>query len=120
MKLSPINARIKERLLSLRELSECVKSADVRNDNEFQSIIRDGQILLEMSDQEMGDALSVSRPTVNRWINGKNLPHPVIRKSIAAFIGKNLAGRIKVVSSAHRAESATSKTQAPSRDLVQV
>jgi len=37
------------------------------------------------SDQELGDGLGVSRSTFNRWTQGKNLPHPVMRKKILSY-----------------------------------
>ncbi len=39
-----------------------------------------------MSEPELADALSVSRPTLNRWINGKNLPHMAIRESVLSAL----------------------------------
>lgn len=31
---------------------------------------------------EIADLLLVSRPTISRWVSGKNLPHARLRKSI--------------------------------------
>ena len=67
----------------------------LRVDPEFQRILREAQALLEMSDQEIADALSVSRSTVNRWVNGKNLPYNAMRKPILTWIEEQLSVKIK-------------------------
>jgi transcriptional regulator with XRE-family HTH domain len=84
-----------ERADLLRKFQAAVVSADVKVDEEFQRVIREAQALLEVSDREIADALSVSRPTVNRWINGKNLPYYAMRKPIVAWIRDRLTVKIK-------------------------
>jgi predicted transcriptional regulator len=44
---------------------------------------------LRMSEQEIADLLHVSRPTVSRWIRGKNLPHQALRAPIVELILKS-------------------------------
>ncbi len=85
-----------DRAENLRAFLIVLQETDVRNDDAFRNAVTDGQRLLELSDQDMADELSVSRPTVNRWTNGKNLPHIALRKSIATWLVKEFTGRIRM------------------------
>ena len=65
--------------------------ADEINDSDFRAILRDGQKLLRMSEKEFADELRVSHPRLNRWLHGKDLPHPVMRPGIAEWIAHKLS-----------------------------
>ena len=93
---------------ALRGFKDEIRSVDVKVDTEFQRILGRAQELLELSDQEIGDALSVSRPTVNRWINGKNLPYNAMRKPVLSWIDAELATKIKKIEGIGRSYSASS------------
>src|SRR6266481_7771742 len=82
---------------ALREFKDEVRSVDIKVDSEFQRILRQAQELLELSDQEIGDELSVSRPTVNRWMNGKNLPYNAMRKPVLSWIDEQLVQKIRKI-----------------------
>ena len=92
----------RERADLLKGFQSEVVAADLRADAEFQRILRQAQILLEMSDQEIADAFSVSRPTVNRWINGKNLPYYAMRRPIQSWIGERLTSKVRRLESLTR------------------
>jgi transcriptional regulator with XRE-family HTH domain len=91
-----------ERAEVLKKFRADAQSTDLKVDVEFQRILREAQALLEVSDQEIADALSVSRPTVNRWVNGKNLPYYAMRKPILSWIGDQLTARIRKLEAAAR------------------
>lgn len=91
------NSSVSDRVETLRKFRNEISSVDIRQDVEFQRVLRQAQELLEISDQEIADGLSVSRPTVNRWVNGKNLPYLAMRKPIATWIDKQLAAKIRKV-----------------------
>jgi len=99
-----------ERAKLLKEFQADVRSVDLRVDEHFQRILREAQALLELSDQEVADALSVSRPTVNRWVNGKNLPYYAMRKPIQSWIGEQLSGRIKKLEASARQFASSAST----------
>jgi transcriptional regulator with XRE-family HTH domain len=44
-----------------------------------------------MSEKEFADELRVSHPRLNRWLHGKDLPHPVMRPGIAAWVAHKLS-----------------------------
>jgi len=100
-------AAIRERAESLRKFQAEARSAEIRTDSEFQRIFREAQAVLEMSDQEIADALSVSRPTVNRWVNGKNLPYYAMRKPILTWIGEQLTTKIRRLGASGRNRAAS-------------
>lgn len=83
------------RLDALKKFRDEVRSADLKEDTVFQRVMGEARVLLEMSDKEIADALSVSRPTVNRWVNGKNLPYYAMRRPIQTWIGDQVAQRIR-------------------------
>jgi transcriptional regulator with XRE-family HTH domain len=83
------------RLDSLQEFKKAVLSADLESSTAFRSLLNQAQALLEMNDQEIGDSLRVSRPTVNRWMRGKSLPHRALRKPIAEWVLQQLTVKIK-------------------------
>jgi hypothetical protein len=83
---------------SLKDLRERVALANMRDDELFHDIFREAKFLLELSDTNISEALLVSRPTVNRWANGRNLPHPAMRKPIFDWIREELSQRIKRLS----------------------
>ena len=79
----------------LQDLQDRARSVDVRNDSDFQNILRDARSVLEMSESQIADALSISRPTFNRWINGRSLPHFAMRAPAINWILGQLNSRIK-------------------------
>jgi|SRR5882757_5541488 len=95
---------------TLRQFLAEVRAVDFKIDENFQGILRAAQGLLEMSEQEIADALSVSRPTVNRWINGKNLPYNAMRKPVVSWIDDQLSARIRRVEASARSYSASSSS----------
>lgn len=82
---------------SFKILQERIKLSDLRSDSEFRALLIESQALLELSDQELADAIRVSRPTVNRWIRGRNLPHNALRMPIFSWISNQLAERANLV-----------------------
>src|ERR1700722_13346758 len=96
-----------ERLGQLRQFQAALRLVDPKDDREFQRVLQEAQQLLEMSDQEIGDAISVSRPTVNRWVNGRNLPYNAMRSPVFTWIDTQLARKIKMLTSSTRSVCAS-------------
>lgn len=69
----------------LRSVREHLSQCDVRQDLAFYEALTHALRTLELSDQDVADGLLVSRPTVNRWKNNKNLPHSALRKPILSW-----------------------------------
>jgi transcriptional regulator with XRE-family HTH domain len=86
----------RSRIESLREFRARLGSFDLMHDRTFQETFNEAQSLLELSDAEFADKLLVSRPTVNRWVRGRNLPRRALRRSIVNWIDEQLAQRIKL------------------------
>lgn len=59
---------------------------DPADDEVFCKILATSEKALNMSDQDLGRAIRVSRPTVTRWRNGKSVPHPLVRKGVIDFL----------------------------------
>ncbi len=66
-------------------------------DEEFRDTFRQALNLLELSDQDVADGLLVSRPTVNRWRSGKNLPHHALRKPILRWCEKLVVQKLRTI-----------------------
>jgi predicted DNA-binding transcriptional regulator AlpA len=83
------------RIDELNDLLVRARRIDVRNDAEFRSVLRDAPSVLEMSESQIADALSISRPTFNRWINGRSLPHIAMRTPAITWLAEQLNSRIR-------------------------
>jgi hypothetical protein len=92
------------RVDELRAFREEVHGIDMKVDSEFQRALLTAQRLLEMSDREIGDSLSVSRPSVNRWMNGTNLPYNAMRKVVFSWIENQLAARMRTIEAIERSQ----------------
>lgn len=99
-----------ERLGLLRAFQEEVAKINLLDDDEFQRIIREAQTILEMTEREIADQLSVSRPTVNRWKNGKNLPYNAMRKYVSNWIDQQLGSKIRLLEYNMRQSGASAQT----------
>jgi hypothetical protein len=87
-----------------------VKRVDLKVDSDFQKALQSAQRLLEMSDREIGDALSVSRPSVNRWMNGANLPYNAMRKVVFDWIEKSLTSKMRTIAEIERSQRLSSSS----------
>jgi transcriptional regulator with XRE-family HTH domain len=86
------------RVESLRAFRARLGSLDLTRDVLFQEAFCEAQTLLELSDAELADKLLVSRPTVNRWVQGRNLPRRALRRSIVNWVDEQLAHqRLKIL-----------------------
>jgi hypothetical protein len=74
----------------LQAYIDAVKKASQTDDAAFTSIVARGMTVLRLLDSDLALPLGVSRPTVNRWKNGANAPHPAMRKHVFAWL-KNRA-----------------------------
>ena len=63
-------------------------------DEEFRAAFCDAVHRLAMGEQEVADALYVSAPTVRRWLDGTNLPHPALRGHILTELSDLRVGRL--------------------------
>lgn len=93
---------LRNQISALKEFLSSTRTADPREDANFQRILRDAQNLLVLSDQQLGDQLSVSRPTINRWVNGRNLPYMAMRKPVFAWIEEKVTAKIRTLESLER------------------
>ncbi|HEX3104997.1 MAG TPA: helix-turn-helix transcriptional regulator [Terriglobales bacterium] len=95
-----------ERIEELDALRRHIESADVRADETFRVALRDAQVLLELSQEGIAEALLVSRPTVNRWLRGKNLPSNALRKAVFRWVAEQLDERTRVLTRSSRLRAA--------------
>ncbi len=63
-----------------------VRRADPKDNALFTSLFNRGVKLFQISDEAIADRFDVSRPTLARWMNGKNLPHPAMRRAIFEWL----------------------------------
>lgn len=79
----------------LEEFRDRARAVNAADDSDFVAILREAQEHLDLSDADLAIALLVSRPTVNRWINHKSLPHRAMRRPIIGWIENQVAIRLK-------------------------
>ena len=88
---SMTNVEREQHLQGAQKKASDAARADEIKDSDFRAILRDGQQLLNVSEKEFADELRVSHPRLNRWLHGKDLPHPVMRPGIAAWVAHKLS-----------------------------
>ncbi len=66
----------------LKMFLETYSSADLSVDTTFREMITEALASLSMTDELASRLLSVSRPTVTRWKNGRYAPHPLVRGGV--------------------------------------
>ena len=76
------------KMTELTNYSDELRSADTSNEKVFQELLNSGMKLMMMNDEDIAYQFGVSRPTVTRWRNGKNAPHPAMRKVIFNWLRK--------------------------------
>jgi hypothetical protein len=63
-----------------------LRETDPTDDGAFQKRILDGMDLCRLLDKDVAREFGVSRPTVTRWRNGTNAPHPALRKHVYSWL----------------------------------
>ena len=80
-----------ERLTDLREF---IVSADLSKDDVFAHVVRCAVDDLGFTPGEVGNALWVSRPTVERWMRGATAPHHLMREPVRRFMLRKIGERL--------------------------
>lgn len=81
-------------LIERQEFVQKLRLAARREEDDntlFADIIR--QAGTEFTDSELADLLSVARPTVNRWKNGKTTPHRLMKPVVYERLAERLQQR---------------------------
>jgi len=86
---------------SLIEFEQALLSISSRDDQQFSWAVRTAVNLLQLSHLEIAEKFGISRPSVTRWINGKNFPHPALRPVIYRWLADQAAERITSFRQAH-------------------
>jgi DNA-binding XRE family transcriptional regulator len=88
------------RMKELEQFATSARSLKLEDHGEFKNFIVRSMGILEIGDREFADSLSVSRPTVNRWSNGKNLPHIALRKAIIVSVVVRVERKMRAIGKA--------------------
>jgi hypothetical protein len=85
------------RIAELEEFAGRSNGLRFEDDAQFRQFVVDSLEILEMTDREFADSLSVSRPCVNRWSNGKNLPRAATRKATVESVERRVNQKIRAL-----------------------
>ena len=88
------------RIAQLKQFAERTRARNIEDDEQFCTFVVESLEVLEMVDREFADSLSVSRPCVNRWSNGRNLPRTATRKATLALVMQKVDRRIRALNQA--------------------
>src|SRR5262245_13518882 len=101
---------------ALNQFAEALRNADVKDDGRFRELLIRGMELFSLSDKEIAREFDASRPTVTRWRNGDNAPHPSARKHIYGWMEKKATLGLRRIAAeeARRVMAAISSPVAPS------
>lgn len=85
------------RLRELKSLSDALEAFDPKSSNQrdFTELFQMAVQSLELSEDKLADLLETTRTTVNRWINGKNAPSRLARKSVLTILLKEVRKKLK-------------------------
>lgn len=100
------------RVQTLTEFRTLLSQETAVSDEGFQHIIGQVATALEKSDQELADDIMVSRPTVNRWRNGRNLPHPLMRGPILHWLDRQAAAKLRLLSGSVKGRGVSTRGRA--------
>jgi hypothetical protein len=90
-------SKFESRVADLKDFCLRAKQANLEDDSVFKTLLFEAQGMLELSDAAIAEALRVSRPTVSRWIRGKNLPHRALRPSVIRWIEEVASQKITLL-----------------------
>src|SRR4051812_39304669 len=62
---------------------------------QFHAVVEGAFRLLMLQDQDFAHTLGVSRPTVTRWRNRTNAPHPALRKGVYSWLDRRVRHAMK-------------------------
>jgi hypothetical protein len=65
-----------------------LKDAITKNGDKeaFQELLLTAIKLLDLTDEGIAERFDTSRPTVTRWRNGSNAPHPALRPAVCEWL----------------------------------
>lgn len=65
-----------------------LRAANRTDASEFKRLLGRGIELLSLTDKDIAREFGASRPTVTRWRNGDNAPHPAMRKPVFDWLAQ--------------------------------
>jgi DNA-binding transcriptional regulator YdaS (Cro superfamily) len=94
-------------LEKLEQFKVAVEGADVDDAATFHDLIRQAFALrVVVSDEDVARKFAMSRPSVNRWKNGRTAPHPAVRRPVYAWLAKEARRAIEMERKSGRASAA--------------
>jgi hypothetical protein len=90
------------RVDQLREFEGRAHRLDTNDEATFRTFVGDARIILEKSEADIADLLGISRPTLNRWINGRSIPHPLMRPAVLSKILSQVTAKLSILASYSR------------------
>lgn len=81
----------------LELLIEALTGFDPKSSNqeEFTQLFQKAVRSLELADEQLADLLETTRTTISRWINGKNAPSRLARKSVFTILLREARRKLK-------------------------
>ncbi len=95
----------------LRGLLNALQTANVADDAAFHNCVSMAFNLIVLSEDELARKFSVSRPSINRWKNGRSAPHPAMRKHVYAWLKRRVT--LELEKNAPRTDSSSSRGFSP-------
>ena len=92
---------------SLEDLRTVLANADAQDSELFRDIITAGVELLSLPLKALADEFGVSPASITRWRQGKNAPHPTVRKLMYGWMSKRIATVLRrpAAAAAHQGSS---------------
>ena len=92
---------------SLEEFQGVLARADPQDPELFRDIVSAGVDLLSLPLKALADEFGVSPASITRWRQGKNAPHPTVRKLLYGWMSKRIATVLRrpAAAAAHQGSS---------------
>jgi transcriptional regulator with XRE-family HTH domain len=92
---------------SLEDLRGVLANADPQDSELFRDVISAGVDLLSLPLKALADEFGVSPASITRWRQGKNAPHPAVRRLMYGWMSKRIATVLRrpAAAAAHQGSS---------------
>jgi len=100
------------RIAKLREFAGALEACfEKTNDAMFRNVLQFCEETGAATPAELADLIGVSRGTVSRWINGKTIPHPVVRPTVIERIREQALARARDLEAEQKSDGDAAKNE---------
>lgn len=81
--------------MTAKELLDRLDVVSNDDNEEFAALTRDVMEFLGLSVRQAAHQFDTSLPTIERWMTGKNAPHPIVRPTVFRFFREDIIEKLR-------------------------